>query len=1001
MNYQLKIITFILFYFSIALSNNSFAQEEKNIASQNTPLRISIMSVNPPFSMLSSSGKPIGLYVDIWKLWSKKNGIPVVFVPDIYSSNIETLKRGDADFHAGLFINPERLEWADFSIPIHSMPTHIFVNDNAKFLPEIRELSNRLVGVGEDSFQDTYLMKYYPEVKRATFVDYEKVVHRLLRGEVEAIVSEAPYVDSQLALMGIKGAIKRSDLPLTVNTVHALVPKGNRKVVELINLGISRIDKSELIELEKKWLPNYPAYFEGEAIEFLESLNFEQQTWLRKNENLTFGYNQALPPLEFKHEIKGYSGIGADYLKIIADMLDVKMTPSISKPWKEIIVDLKEEQIDLVPVINQELSLANDIHFTNSYLDFSNVIVTKTKGIYIQNIEDLSGSNVGVVEHYKIAQTIEKLHPEIQLIPVKNIQEGIKKVQSGDILAFVGNLAVVSHYIKQDNLKDVKVASFTPYTSQLSFGVRAGLEPLIPILNQALAAISDKQKDNISNAWRTYQINRNANMVQIVSWSLVAFLFSGLIIAYVIRSNKKMQLEIAQRIQVEQRLEQETIYTQKMNLAKDEFLSNMSHEIRTPMNAIVGTANLLKLSSLDDEQKDYLKTMNLSADVLLHLIDDIIDLSEIGAGGMALNLREFNLREVILSLIKQASARIVDENAVVISSHISDDIPQYIIGDPMRLGQLITNFLSNAVKFTAKGEIVISAKPFQSRADKLVEIADNQMRIVFCVEDTGIGMSKLQQETLFQAYYQADSSITRRYGGTGLGLSICKSICQSMKGDVWVESELGKGSRFFFSAIFERVHQQVASPTSEVLMQNDSLQLLESDEKKNVTHAATEQDSANMNDIDAVSFYASLLNKKKILIVDDNLINIAIAKKMLEKVGVVVSTAMNGVESLEKLKESQIDLVLMDLQMPVMDGFQATKLIRENSRLSELPVIAFSANVMQKDIDQAITSGMNAHLAKPLKFQTLLKVLVEQLKLSANQQPSDKDANSLFWRSNV
>jgi len=1000
MNYQREIVTIILFWFSIVLSNNSFAQQEKNIASQNAPLRISIMSVNPPFSMLSSSGKPIGLYVDIWKLWSKKNGIPVVFVPEIYSDNVETLKRGDADFHAGLFINPQRLEWADFSIPIHSMPTHIFVNDNAKFLPKIQELSNRLVGVGEDSFQDTYLMKYYPEVKRATFVDYEKVVHRLLRGEVDAIVSEAPYVDSQLALMGIKGAIKRSDLPLTVNTVHALVPKGNRQLVELINLGISRINTSELIDLEKKWLPNYPAYFAGDAIEFLASLSFEQQTWLRKKENFIFGYNQALPPLEFKHETNGYSGIGSDYLEIISDMLNVKMTPSTSKRWVETVVDLKAEQIDLVPIINQEQRLKNNIHFTDSYLDFSNVIVTRTKGTYIQNIEDLSGSKVGVVEHYKIAQTIKKLHPKIQLLPVKDIQEGIRKVQSGDVFAFVGNLAVVSHYIKQGNLKDVKVASFTPYTSQLSLGVRAGLEPLIPILNQALSAISDKQKNNISNAWRTYQINRNANIAQIVSWSLVAFLFSALIIAYVIRSNKKMQLEIAQRIQVEQRLEQETIYAQKMNRAKDEFLSNMSHEIRTPMNAIVGTANLLKLSSLDDEQKDYLKTMNLSADVLLHLIDDIIDLSEIGAGGMALNLKQFNLRELLLSLIKQASARIVDENAVVISSHISDDIPQYIIGDPMRLGQLITNFLSNAVKFTAKGEIIISAKSCQSSVDKGEKIANNLLRIVFCVEDTGIGMSKLQQETLFQAYYQADSSITRRYGGTGLGLSICKSICQSMSGDVWVESELGKGSRFFFSAIFERLDQEITSPINQVLTQNNSHQIFKSGDKDNITHTAVELGSTKMADIDAVSFYASLLSKKKVLIVDDNLINIAIAKKMLEKVGVVVSTAMNGVESLEKLKESEVDLVLMDLQMPVMDGFQATKLIRENSRLSELPVIAFSANVMQKDIDQAITAGMNAHLAKPLKFQTLLKVLVEQLKLCAQQQPSDKDTNSLFWRSN-
>jgi len=960
---------------SLTFSNVDSAEEKQRQFTEKKPLRISIMSVNYPFSMLPPNGKPIGLYVDIWKLWSDITGIPIVFLPEKYSKNIEALKQGNADFHAGLFINTKRLEWADFSLPIHSIPTHLFVNENADFSPTFAHLSNKIIGVGEDSFQDYFLTKKNPEIEKKVFEDYEQVLHSLLIGDVDGIISEAPFVDAQLAAMGIRGAIKRSRSPVTINTVHAMIPKGNEYLIEVINQGISKIPKSELIKLEKKWLPNYSPYFSIPAIDFLATLTVDQQMWLRKLENLTFGYNPDLAPFEFEDGKNKYSGIGAEYLEVISELLNIRMEPSVNESWSNTLASLQERRIDLLTTINFHKEMSETINFSDVYMDFPNVVVTKTHGKYIQNIEDLAGNKVAVVDNYQISKTMQEFHPNISLVLVKNVTEGMSKVEVGEVTAYIDNLVVVSHHIREHNLERVKISSFTPYSSRISFGIRKGLEPLIPIINKALSSISKQKKDAIVGNWLAYQINQNANIIQIIYWSFAIFLFSSGIIGYVVLANRKMKSEIRYRIDVEQNLEKETILTQRMNNAKDEFLSNMSHEIRTPMNAIMGTANLLTLSGLDDEQSDYLDTINSSADVLLHLIDEILDLSEITHNEAKLNLTNFRLKELFESLIKQAGARIKNNKVLSIRYDIASEIPDEIHGDPMRLGQLVTNFLSNALKFTEQGSIVIRA-----HREYPPNLADDEIKLIFCVEDTGIGMSKVQQKILFQAYTQADLSTSRKYGGTGLGLSICKSISNLMNGEVWVESELGRGSRFYFSAIFQNSEKRFSAVEKDAMLSVDK-----SVAKK---EGLTTKPDPKITDKDSIDYYSKLLSNKNILIVDDNQINLTIAKKMLEKVGVNVTTAMNGVESLERLNKGIFDAVLMDLQMPIMDGYQATKIIRENQHFENLVIIAFSANVMKKDVANALASGMNAHLPKPLKLQTLLKLLSKQLNLEISVESS-------------
>ncbi|MDG4582824.1 MAG: ATP-binding protein [Candidatus Competibacter sp.] len=377
---------------------------------------------------------------------------------------------------------------------------------------------------------------------------------------------------------------------------------------------------------------------------------------------------------------------------------------------------------------------------------------------------------------------------------------------------------------------------------------------------------------------------------------------------------------------------------------KSMFLANMSHEIRTPMNAIIGMAHLCLRTELSAKQHDYVQKIHNASVSLLGIVNDILDFSKIESGKLELETIGFTLDEVLGAVSTLVGSKAHDKGLELLF-HTPGDVPQRLVGDPLRLRQILINLLNNAIKFTARGQISVVVR--------LLEQAGNRIRLRFEVRDTGIGMSPKQSARLFQAFTQADGSITRKYGGTGLGLTICKRLVELMGGAIGVESAPGAGSIFTFTARFGRGETApfVSPPPA------DSLPREESNERR------------------------FRLDGARILLAEDNDVNRQIAVELLHGAGAEVTVAHDGREAVEQalasLDGTPYDLILMDLQMPRLDGYQATHRLRADERFRALPIVAMTAHALVEERQRCLDAGMNDHIAKPIEpeamFHTLLR----------------------------
>jgi two-component system sensor histidine kinase/response regulator len=544
------------------------------------------------------------------------------------------------------------------------------------------------------------------------------------------------------------------------------------------------------------------------------------------------------------------------------------------------------------------------------------------------------------------------------------------------------------------------------------------------------------------------------------------------------RSHDMQQRSHAALVESQEQMSRARDMAEEAARTKSNFLANMSHEIRTPMNAIIGMSHLVMKTSLDSRQHDYIAKIQQAGHHLLGIINDILDFSKIEAGRLAIERVEFDLDSVLQNVVSLVGEK-AEQKGLELIFDISPEVPEHLVGDPLRLGQVLINYVNNAVKFTDAGEVAITVRK--------LEESGQDLKLRFAVRDTGIGLSREQMDSLFQSFQQGDSSTTRRYGGTGLGLAISKNIAGLMGGEVGVESEPGKGATFWFTArlgvgtnehpdfnaspqfrgrrvlvvddndhariviaeILSNMSFAVSMATSgeeaiqairEAVMQQRPYEAVFIDWRMPrldgietarairqlpgtaglhmvlVTAYAREESikqagAAGMHDVLIKPINASLLfnvvmrifavmpeqgacparmadsrdaeldslRGARILLVEDDKLNQLVGRELLRDAGFKVEVAEDGAMALKFVNEGAYDLVLMDMQMPVMDGIEATRQLRAQARFSDLPIVAMTANALASDKERCLAAGMNDHLVKPIDPVQLRAMLKRHL----------------------
>jgi len=768
------------------------------------------------------------------------------------------------------------------------------------------------------------------------------------------------------------------------------------------------------------------AYSKDSSLDFTQ----EEENYLKTKKELRICIDPQWMPFEaFKG--KQHIGLSSDYYKVFQEKLNIPIKIVHTNSWNETLKYAKNRKCDIVSLITKTPSREDYLNFTTPLIQTPIVLATKLSERFVIDFKSLKDETLAIPKGYAIAEILYKKYPYLNIIEVENIEDGLKKVKEGKIYGLIGSLATIGYKIQKQFIGEVKIGGKFSENLSVPIGVRNDHPHLVTIFQKLLDNISEEQHYNILNKWIAVTIEKKQDYT--IVWQLLIFFLFILGVIFIIvqkqyRLKDKKLLEQSKLAQdkLNASLElfsdnvisshtdtkgimtfaskafcqvsgysQEEMIGSPHNLvrhsdmpkeifenlwktiesgetwsgevknrkkdggycwvkssivpmydnntltgytyighditaqkAKEEFMANMSHELRTPLNAIIGFGNILNKILEKPKNIELIQQVNASSQSLLVLINDILDLAKIEDSKFIIDSYEFYAYDEIFKHTKQFEGLTVEQN-LTFKNEINQNLHGIFVGDWLRISQIVLNLISNAIKFTPKDGLISYSADYK----------DNSL--VLTISDNGIGMSKEVQDKIFKPFEQADGSTTRQYGGTGLGLTITQSLVELMNGTIELESEVDVGTSFIVTLPIQKLYE----------VKLEEIEVTQNDETQRVA-----------------------LNSH-ILVAEDNKTNQMLIEMLLEEFGVSCDIADDGLEAIKIYNPDIHTLILMDENMPNMNGIEAMKKIKEKYKENCGAIIALTANAMDGDKERFLKLGMDSYVPKPIDENLLYSTL--------------------------